>query len=366
MDFLTITCHSAFNYGAVLQTYALYKYLTNCGLNGKVIDYQAKYFNKPETTNMLKKIVRPIIRCPDFKKGKKVFGEFLNKNVSLTERVENINELSEKLEKSKIYITGSDQVWNCSKGGVGNDDAFFLDFVKDKNSKKVSYAASIALNELPDIQQERFKKLLSDFNYISVREKTGVNILKDIGFDKVYQVLDPVYLLSKSEWKKMINRSKLVSKLKNEKYILIYGFLQQKNVFDYAKRLATQKGYKLYNVNTIIEDFFMNTDKYFWNVSPEDFLALIYYAQDVVTNSFHGLSFSLIFNKDFHLFGKKGNSSSRMFDMVDSVGLNERIIQDGKIIDKKINYNEVNNLLNIKINESKKYLDMIFEEGKEI
>ena len=362
-DFLTITCHSALNYGAVLQTYALYTYLTNCGLNGKVIDYQPNYFNKVETENILKRIIRPIVRRPDFIKGKKVFGKFLSENIILTNRVSNITDLNTNLEKAKVFITGSDQVWNCSKGGVGNDDAFFLSFVKEKNALKISYAASIAMNELSESQKNRFKKLLADFDYISVREKTGVNLLNNIGIKNIYQVLDPVYLLTAEDWIKLINKSNLVQKLKKEKYILVYGFLQQKNVYEYAEKLAKAKNFKIYNVNTAIEDFFLKTDKYFWNVRPEDFLALIYYSQEVVTNSFHGLSFSLIFNKIFHLFGKNGNSSSRMFDMVDSVGLNNRIVKNNTLLDDSIDYNIVNEILEEKIDYSKEYLKKVFSNN---
>lgn len=361
MDFLTITCHSAFNYGAVLQTYALYYYLTEKGLNGKVIDYQPKYFNKIKSKNILKKIIRPIVRIPDFRKGRKVFCRFVSENINTTQRISNINELKNNLEKAKVYITGSDQVWNCSKGGVGNDDAFFLSFVEDNEAIKTSYAASIAMNELNKDQERRFKELLRNFKYISVREKTGVNLLNDIGINNIYQVLDPVYLLSSDDWKQLVNKSKLITKLKKEKYILVYGFLQQKNVYKYAEKLANEKGYKIYNVNTLIEDYILKTDKYFWNVTPEDFLALIYYSQEVVTNSFHGLSFSLIFNKNFHLFGKKGNSSSRMFDMVDSVGLNSRIVKNDELIHENIDYDAVHNILVKKINSSKDYLEMIFK-----
>lgn len=156
-------------------------------------------------------------------------------------------------------------------------------------------------------------------------------------------------------------KSKLVEKLKNEKYILVYGFLQQKNVYEYARKLGNKKNLKIFNVNTLIEDYFLDTDKYFWNVTPEDFLALIYYSQEVVTNSFHGLSFSLIFEKDFHLFGKKGNSSSRMFDMVKLINLEDRILKDSNtILDSKINYNEVKLELNKKIDESERYIEKFF------
>ena len=366
MDFLTITCHSAFNYGAILQTYALYKYLTNCGLTGKVIDYQPKYFNKAKTNNILKKIVRPILRYPDLKKGKKVFGNFLKENVCLTTKMKDRTDLLEHLEKSKVYITGSDQVWNCSDGGVGNDDSFFLDFVSDKESKKVSYAASIAMSKLNSEQEERFKKLLDDFTYISVREKTAVDLLRNLGIDNVEQVVDPVYLLNENDWKELVKKSKLKKKLENERYILVYGFLQQKNVYEYARKLGKNMSLKIFNVNTMIEDYLLKTDKYFWNVAPEDFLALIYYSTEVVTNSFHGLSFSIIFQKNFHLFGKNGNSNSRMFDMARLVGLENRIIKNSnEILTNEIDYSSVKKILEKSISSSKEYINKIFKKNED-
>lgn len=362
-DFLTITCHNAYNYGAVLQTYALYTYLTELGYKGKVINYKNKNFYKAKTNNIIKKVIRPFVRMPDFVKGNKVFGKFLKDYIVLTDKMSNEKELKEKLPKSRVYITGSDQVWNCSPGEVGNDDNYFLSFVDGNNAKKISYAASIAMESLNEQQEKRMKKLLSDFSEISVREQTAVNILNKMGYSNVNQVIDPVYLLSIDLWKKLLKKSTLIEKLKEEKYILVYGFLRQKNVYDYAKRLAKNKHCKIYNVNTLIEDFTLNTDKYFWNVSPEDFLALIYYAEDIVTNSFHGVSFSIIFNKNFHLFGKKGNSSSRMFDLVKMLGLEKRIVSEKEgLLLTETDYNEAKQKLVIKINESKEYLKNIFQK----
>lgn len=363
-DFLTITCHNAYNYGAVLQTYALYKYLREIELNGKVIDYRPSDLHKTKSDKIIVKLFRPIIRYLDFKKGDKIFGNFLNENIELTSVVHNSNEIL-NVEKTKCYITGSDQVWNCSKNGVGNDENYFLVFADGRNVKKVSYAASIAMDKIDDKQKEKFNRLLADFSYISVREKTGVKILNDIGIQNVSQVLDPVYLISRVEWKNMARRSKYYDKLKNQNYILVYGFLRQKNVYDYAFKLAKKNNCKVYNVNTMIEDYFLKTDKYFWNVTPEDFLALILNANSIVTNSFHGLSFSIIFQKDFYLFGKDGNTSSRMFDLVNMLKLDDRVVRKGNVMsEEKIDYCKCNEILMEKIKESKEYLKKVFEEEK--
>lgn len=358
-DFLTLTSHSAFNYGAVLQTYALYTYLTNLGYNGKIIDYHAEYFNRGKTNNKFKKIIRKIIRIPDNLKGRDTFGGFIKNNINLTERVENIEDLKSKLPKSKLYIVGSDQVWNCGKNECGNDDAFFLTFT---NGKKISYAASIAMDQIDNKNAKRFQENLKDFFAISVRETTAVKLLGQIGIKDVKQCIDPVFLLEEEQWLNLIKKSRLARKLKNEKYILVYGFLRQKNIYDYAHKLASKKGCKVYTVNTLLEDYFIKKDKYFWNVSPEDFLALIYYANEIVTNSFHGVSFSIIFEKSFHLFDKKGNSNSRMNDLINMIELkNRKVIDEDKLITEKIDFFNTKKILNTFIQNSKDFLNRALE-----
>ena len=361
LDFLTITCHNAYNYGAVLQTYGLYKYLTSTGLSGKVIDYRPSYKHKTDSKNLIKKFFRPILRFIDFHKSEDIFNRFLYGNINFTTKVSNSEEIIMNIEIPRVYITGSDQVWNCNTK-IGNDNNYFLSFADGEKVKKTSYAASIAMDGLNVEQSLRFKKLLSDFSNISVRENTAIELLKKIGISNVEQVLDPVFLLHEEEWMKLINQSKLKDILKKEKYVLLYGFLRKKNVYKYAKELARRKKIKLFNVNTVLEDFFCGTDKYFWNIAPEDFLALIYYSQDIVTNSFHGLSFSLIFKKNFHLFGKTEDSNSRMFDLVHLIGLDDRIIRDGsKILDDNIDYKKVEKTLEKNISLSKEYLFNIFK-----
>ena len=168
-----ITCHRAFNYGAVLQTYALQKFLKNHGYEVEVIDYTPQYIRKSYNKSILKRIIRPLLRSYDFKKSNQVFGSFLNQEVNLTEkRYYSYEELEENPPDCDAYIAGSDQIWNCNIEN-GKDDAFFLKFVPN-NKIKISYAASISMDEIPQNQKNRFKENLKDFNHISVREQTAV------------------------------------------------------------------------------------------------------------------------------------------------------------------------------------------------
>ena len=337
-----ITCHRAFNYGAVLQAYALQKFLKNEEYEVKVIDYTPKYIRKSYNKNKLKRIIRPMLRFYDFRKSNKVFGDFLNNNVSLTKkRYYSYNELVNNPPEFDCFIAGSDQIWNCNIEN-GKDDAFFLRFVGE-DKIKMSYAASIAMNEIPEEQKERFKRNLQDFDHISVREQTGINLLQQIGIKNVEKVLDPVYLLEREQWDEFADKSSL--NLEKEKYILAYGFKRQKDLYQYARKLATSKGYKLYSINTNFEDKFLDVDKYFYNATPNDFVHLVRNAQDIVTNSFHGLSFSIIYNKPVHQFKKSGNENSRMTDLLEELKMSKRLVNNNEIITNTIDYNETNKII---------------------
>ena len=344
MDIGIITCHRAFNYGAVLQAYALQKFLSDKGHKVEIIDYTPEYIRKSYNKSLLKRLVRPVLRYYDFKKSNKVFGRFLEDNVKLTKkRYYSYEELVKDPPNLKCFIAGSDQIWNCNIEN-GKDDAFFLRFINN-DKIKISYAASIAMDKIPEDQKERFKKNLQDFNYISVREQTAINLLQQIGIKNVEKVLDPVYLLKKEQWDEVAKKSSL--DLKNKKYILAYGFKRQKNLYQYARELATRKGYKLYSINTNFEDKFLDVDKYFYNATPNDFVNLVKNAQEIVTNSFHGLSFSIIYNKPVHQFKKSGNENSRMTDLLKELKISERLVNErNEIIENMINYEETNNIIN--------------------
>lgn len=331
----TITCHRPFNYGAALQAYALNKKLTQLGVDAKVIDYCPSYYRRTNQTNIFVKTARSIIRTPDYIKGKFVFGKFLHDNLPLSPmKYKTIDDLQKNTPIADIYVAGSDQIWNCQGLPNGKDDSFFLSFAP-KKSKKIAYAASLAMPSIPNDQKDRYKELISDFDSVSIREKTGVKLVEELGITNAVNVLDPVYLLKNTEWDKLIESSKFKPK---EKYVLVYGFERQKNVYSYARKLAESLGVKVYTVNTNIEDYFLDTNKYFWNTSPQTFVKLIKNAEAVVTNSFHGMSFSIIYRKAFHLFLKQGKANSRMISLLDELGLLDRIVENEALLDAKTDY----------------------------
>lgn len=196
--------------------------------------------------------------------------------------------------------------------------------------------------EIPDDQKDRYRRLISDFDAVSVREPSSVPMLEDLGISNVQSVIDPVFLLEKDDWSVIADASDFTP---TEDYVLVYGYNRQKDVYAYARRLAKKLGVKVYTIGTAIEDYTLDQDRYFWNASPNTFVNLIRNAKAVVTNSFHGTVFSIVYNKPFHFFTVKQTTNSRMLDLLNSLALKDRHVTSGDLLSNHIDYSEPNQLL---------------------
>lgn len=331
----TVTCHRPINYGAVLQAYALNTKLCSYGVNAKVLDYHPSYYYH-------KNIFKYLLRLPDVILGRKRFNKFISSHIPVSESMyKNIDDIKKNTPVADIYITGSDQVWNCNNYKNGKDDTFFLAFAPE-GTKKISYAASLAMEKVPSEEKDRYAGHLSTFSSISVREPSGANILRDIGVKNVNVVLDPVYLLDRNDWDKIADLSDFNP---NEKYVLAYWLERGTGIHEYARKLADRLGVKFYSINTAIEGYICGSDKYFWCASPNTFVNLIRNAEAVVTDSFHGVSFSLIYNKPFHLFlrqKKTKGTNSRMEDLLSEIKLTDRIVSYPELLPDQVDFSVSN------------------------
>jgi len=349
-----ITCHYAYNYGAVLQAYALSSFLNDNGMKTEIINYRPYYYRgSTKSTNSIKRLLRKIIRIPDNIKSEKVFYGFVKNYLPVTKEYTTYKQLANAAISADIFIAGSDQIWNF-KLPNGTDLAYYLDFVSN-GAKKVSYAASLSNGSLSENEKQFLKVHLNDFDKISVREQTGKKLLESSGLSDIETVMDPVYLLRSEKWEKM---AKCPKKKPEGKYILVYAFNRQKYIFEAAKQLAKDYSYKIYSINTFWEDILQNTDYYYWNCKPEEFLYLIKYAECVVTNSFHGLSFSLIFNKPIQLFEKDDTGNSRMLDLLTLLGIGDMVLakKGDKLVINNIPYKEINEKIKVQRTKSQKFI----------
>lgn len=331
-----ITFHRAINYGAALQTYALQKFLISRKYDVEVIDYRCEYMENFYKTmafkgKTIKQDVRGLLNFYNSYKKKKQFRKFLSNNVRLSKKVytkENIKEANKIYDK---FITGSDQVFNfaCSKF----DTSYFLDFV-EKPNKKLSYAASFGMKNVPKEYQVKYQELLSSFDDLSIREKDGQKIVKDLVKIDTELSVDPVFLLNVEDWYKIAKKPKF------EKYILIYKLNTSNLIFDFARKLAQKTGCKIIALNFDTVDKLKTRDvKGISTASIEDFLGYFKYADYVVTNSFHGTAFSILFHKKFYVEALQKNfkPNDRVESLLEITGLNVSKIKtlDDCILDIK-------------------------------
>lgn len=370
MRICTITCHDVYNHGASLQAYGLMKYLTDCGHEVEIIDYKPDYLsnhynllsidNPKWEKNIVTKSIYLTLKVPVKLIGlkrKKAFDKFTSKYLKITNSRYTSNEdLKENLPSADAFICGSDQIWN-SLHRNGKDPAFYLDFVPDKNIK-ASYAASFATDTISDEYKPMVKERVERLDGVGVREKSGVEILKGLDITNAVNVVDPVFLLNKEDW------NKICTKEINEKYILIYDFDNSQLIEKIATEISKEKGYKIYTINP---GEIKCADIHFKYDGPDTFVSLVKNAQFVISNSFHAAVFSIIYEKDFVIVNRTEAINTRMRDLLDDLKLNERLVNENYRLPqlmKKVNYKESKQILNVKVNFSKKYLKDVLSIDK--
>ncbi len=345
-DIAILTFHDAVNYGAVLQTYALQKVLSQLGGNPEVIDYHCQRQAEAGTGSWYKRIIqcalrlarRWCMRSAEIERKRK-FQAFVEQYLSVTEDAyDSIDKLCDLADYYDAYIVGSDQVWNprITRG----DSAYYLSFVQ-KDEKKYSYAASIGISHMGNEELENMLQYVGRFRAISVREKEAEELLKN-KLDRDVQVhLDPTLLLNREQWLEIAEDEE------DEDYILVYALQASQSLYQFASFLSEKKGLPLKVIA-----LGMRRDlkaEYLKSVGPQEFLGLFANARYVVTNSFHGLAFSINMQVDFfvEMLSGAGKPNSRFVSMLSAFDLDDRVIKEGKCdgIDKHINYEYVNQQL---------------------
>lgn len=366
MKICTITCHDVYNHGASLQAYALMTYLKSIGNEVEIIDYKPQYLNghyklftidnpkwkKNIVTKAIYLLLKVPYRVPGFKR-KRAFDKFRERNLTITNKIYTSNdELKKDLPIADAFICGSDQIWN-SLHKNGRDLSFYLDFVPD-NKIKASYGASFATETIDDEYKEMVRNSVSKLDGVAIRERSGVNIVKELGIDKAINVVDPVFLLDKKQWEE-VGKEKF-----DEDYILVYDFDKNPLIEKLAKDIAEERGYKIYTISNYKSEY---EDKSFRYSGPNTFVSLVRNSKFVISNSFHAVVFSLIYEKKIAIINRTEAINTRMRDLLYDLGLDDRLIKDNKYdintLLSKIDYVEIGKKLNEKIVFSKKYLEKV-------
>lgn len=364
MKICTITCHDVYNAGASLQAYALMKYLEKLGHDVTIIDYKPAYLsghyrlfgisNLEWKRNLLTKLTYLFLKFPGrvlSLRIKRKFDRFKEQYLTVTDRRYSSNEeLKSNLPKADAYICGSDQIWNPLFRN-GWDPAFYLDFAPDE-AIKFSYAASFSVEALPEDHKPFVKSMIPNLQSISVREKSGVRILDELGFQKAVHVCDPVFLLSASEWEQ------LCEKEYGKNYLFLYSFDNGKNIHDVCLKLAKEK-------NLRIISMFKNdcADQVIPPLNPKTFLSLIKHASIVVSNSFHATAFSMIFHRNFYVVNREDGLNERMKDFLEYFSLSDRIVSNHSFETQDIDFQKCEQKNMDEIRKSMSYLEESLRRG---
>lgn len=357
MKFGLITIHATQNYGSLLQAYSTYKAVESLGRDITLVDYRNAAIEERE-----KPITdRPISSAKDILK-KALWGlgqkrkyegilNFLKENVKISRRytIENINEANTEFD---VFVTGSDIVWGMNI--TGNDLTFFLDFA-EKSKKKIAFSASIG-TKWTENEQAKVKPLLEKYDYISVREQLAADWVQELTGKSVSVTCDPTMLWNLKFWQQFI----LEDYGPNERYVLIYAVNpDRRNIIDgieYAKKHKI----KAYFINFYLP---VKGSKTVRPVTVQQWITLIAKSDAVFSASYHGLLFSLYFEKDVFFYNR--GEKSRMISLAKELHIENREGNEHNIMENiPINYEFIREKLDQKREYSWFVLKSMLEAAK--
>jgi exopolysaccharide biosynthesis predicted pyruvyltransferase EpsI len=347
-----ITFHWATNYGAILQAYALQTYLKKSGHDVFIINYRPKQHKK----TLIKCFLTPHLylyfpRLKEFIKEQKL-EKFRKKYLRETILYESLDELKTNSPELDIYICGSDQIWNpyFTTMGEGNSTStYFLDFGSNEVIR-IAYAVSFGCEDYPEKAETIAKKYIHNFNAISVRENSGIQIVTKLGFTNAIKLPDPTLLLSCDDY-----NFEIQNLLPNEKRAVVYILRKEtENIKSVVSHLQND-----FRIDTIDES--LNPD------SVESWINKIRNSSLVITNSFHGMVFSLIFHVPFIIILSNGVSSGmndRFYSLLSILNLEHRISitydieRLNVLLNEEIDWQEID----LKIKEQRSEATIFFEK----
>lgn len=345
------TYHRPYNYGAVLQSLASLNAFDSMGIRIKIVDYrdprieyERHYIKTPVNFSPyeIKKAIRAIYLLPVEVKRHLAFDLFERKNYKLTSACKSLEDIEKVCADADFLISGSDLIWNWELNKVPSP-VFFLQFFLKKKVSRISYASSMGSRYIPDDLVQTYKKYLESYNKISVREESCKSILEKLTDKEIQVVLDPVLLFDHEYWNRYRESIKLP-----EKYICVYDVEynpELDNIVKYVHSIL-----KIPVVHFGYRKRYVNNEKFMYTVGPGKFLDILSHSQIVITNSFHGVAFSIIYNRNLWCV-PHSTRGARMIDLMNKLGMDDRIVYNLNSDMKKdraldnINYESINKKL---------------------
>ncbi len=375
-----VTFIRAYSHGATMQAFALHQTLNELNIDNEMLDYYPEYFKNSYGLAYLGRLryfpFRPIKNWLKYlpmvrrlRKRTKGFERFLQKNFRMSSKqFKTIEELDSANLDYDAFISGSDQVWHNFHAKF--DPVFFLDFDAANRAKKWSYAASFGFHDVPQDLLSEYKRRLAGWDKYSVREKRGVELVQELVGENAIQCCDPTLLLDKTHWDTVKSPKK-----RRKPYVLVYYVNSSQRVLEEAKKLAERKNLEVVSITTpfFYEDI-VGTEskavgaKHLGSCAPDEFISLFDQAEYVITDSFHGTAFSLIYHRPFLTLCDMGydKKNGRVIDLLDRLGIGDRqLLDDVFSIEKDIPWNEVDETLNDYKKQSIEYLKTFCEAKEE-
>ncbi len=334
-----LTFHRATNYGTALQAFATEKGIKKLGVDAEIIDYRPEYIErtlkvrKLKNADSLKEVASILIHSVVYPKmaqrKSENFKNFFEK-MDISDTVCKNTVQTEKVsQKYDVVLSGSDQLFNCNV--TGDDMTYFLPF---EHKRKVSFSSSFGVRALETDRIAEIAPYFSQFDMLSVREKSALNIVSQIkrvneNTKDAVHVLDPTFLLTKDEWNEYASDE---LKLKNEKYILTYYMIETPLLRAITKALKEKTGLKVVNLKPSKKQALLHQGRNLAFAGPSQFLECYKNASYVVTNSFHGTAFAINYGIPFFSspipVSMAGEVNARLTDLCELCDISHRFIDN--------------------------------------
>lgn len=375
-----VTWYNSINYGTCIQAYALTRFLLNKGYNAYIPENLKYYYGIKHPIDSILVLIKKLKVKHNFtrkiiannkllQKIQSKFKERIDKNSNFAKKMNNIYSIKNSkdydnmINETNIFITGSDQIWNP----YHTTPPYMLAFA-NKQHKKIAYSSSIGVEKIPSNKIGIYKKYLSKFNKIGVREKTAQVELSQLLNKDIVTVLDPTFLLNKEEWHEIID-NEISKSLPTKKYIFCYFIGKNRKWENQVKDFAEQNGLEVYCA--LSESYLVpNVGILKPELGVQEFINYLMHADFVATDSFHAMALSINFNKEFIAYKRfndmdKNSQNSRIFDILSTFHLLNRLVENNNYLDivrQDIDYIKTNEILCELRQKSEKFLINAIEE----
>ena len=347
-----LTFPNSISYGAVLQMYALYHTVDTLGHTPEVINYQNAYMKQQKHVVQkawYHRFLGELMHHRMYRKFRQFERKWMVKYPQTA--ISNPQDMNQLTMRYQAVICGSDQVWNPVI--TGGDLSYFLNFC-DAQTKRVAYAPSFGLSEIPKDFADTIREDLEKFHALSVREAPGQEFLAGLLGKNAELVCDPTFLMNAEEWGRM---EKLHPAACGE-YVFYYTIRSSASLWNKCKAFAREKGLKIVAVggNLLTQWKHRNENiTYAVDISPEEWLYLLHHARYVFTNSFHGTAFSINYRKDFYV-ELSSMTNSRLIQITQMLGLSGQIVGQEPPTGAAVDYSFTDQILPQFCKTSKDYL----------